>query len=86
MHVWMYHVSLYAYKMQQKYLSAEEVRKYLEMENEAFQKMPGHNPAGISAQPIRLTIAGRDLPTLTIVDLPGMSLIMHWPVKMHDIG
>lgn len=53
------------------YLSAEAVRKYLIMENDAFEKMPGH-PAGISAQPIRLTIAGRDLPTLTIVDLPGM--------------
>lgn len=68
------------------HLSAEEVRKYLIMENKAFKQMPGHNPAGISAQPIRLTIPGRDLPTLTIVDLPGMSWIIHWPVKMHDIG
>ena len=50
------------------------------MENDAYKKMPGHNPAGISAQPIRLTIAGRDLPTLTIVDLPGMSQTI---VKVH---
>lgn len=45
--------------------------------------MPGHNPAGVSAHPIRLTIAGRDLPTLTIVDLPGMSQTTHWAFDVH---
>ena len=54
-------------------LYAEKVRDYLVLENMAYTKVPGQNPAGISAHPIRLTIAGRDLPTLTIVDLPGIS-------------
>ena len=47
------------------------------MENDVYKKMPGHKSAGVSAQPIRLTIAGRDLPTLTIVDLPGTYQTLH---------
>jgi hypothetical protein len=53
-------------------LAADEVYKCLEKENKVYMNMPGQNSEGISAQPIRLTIAGRDLPTLTVVDLPGM--------------
>ena len=53
-------------------LAADEVKRCLEKENEVYKNMPGQNSEGVSAHPIRLTIAGRDLPTLTVVDLPGI--------------
>ena len=55
---------------------AGSVLNYLKKENDVFLEHPdqnpsGPNPSGVSSLPVRLTISGPDLPTLTVVDLPG---------------
>lgn len=53
--------------------AAAEVTRYLKMENDACIAS-GENPSGVSANPVKLKVAGRDLPTLTLIDLPGSDL------------
>lgn len=43
--------------------TAAKIREYIKTENEIFE--------GVTAEPIQLTLSGCDLPTLTLVDLPG---------------
>ena len=46
---------------------AESFSKYIADENKVYD--------GVSSVPIQLTLSGPDLPTLTLVDLPGECLI-----------
>lgn len=44
--------------------AAESISEYLKAENSYYE--------GVSSESIQLTLSGPDLPTVTLVDLPGM--------------
>ena len=46
--------------------AAAKISQYIKKENEIVE--------GVTAEPIQLTLSGCDLPTLTLVDLPGGAL------------
>lgn len=43
--------------------AAERISEYIRKENSYYE--------GVSSEPIQLTLSGPDLPTVTLVDLPG---------------
>lgn len=43
--------------------AAELISEYIKAENSYYE--------GVSSEPIQLTLSGPDLPTVTLVDLPG---------------